>query len=73
MYFEKVSQIIANQLGIEPSEIRPESRLIEDLHADSLDIVELVMDVEQEFNVEVPDESLTKMKTVGDFLAFLEK
>lgn len=73
MNFEIVSKIIAEQLGIDASEIRPESRLIEDLHADSLDIVELVMDVEEKFDIEIPDDSLAKMKTVGDFLSFLEK
>ena len=73
MNFERVCDIIANQLGIDASEIQLESRLIEDLHADSLDIVELVMDMEQEFDVEIPDDSLVKMKTVGDFLSFLEK
>lgn len=73
MNFEKVCEIIANQLDIDASEIKLESRLIEDLHADSLDIVELVMDMEQEFDVEIPDDSLVKMKTVGDFLSFLEK
>lgn len=73
MNFEKVCKIIAKQLDIDPNSITTESRLIEDLHADSLDIVELVMDMEQEFDVEVPDDSLAKMKTVGDFIAFLEK
>lgn len=73
MNFEKVCAIIANQLEIDADMITAESKLIEDLHADSLDIVELVMDMEQEFDVEIPDDSLVKMKTVGDFLAFLEK
>lgn len=73
MNFEKVCEIIAKQLDIDAASIKLESRLIEDLHADSLDIVELVMDMEQEFDVEIPDESLVKMKTVGDFIAFLEK
>lgn len=73
MNFEKVCKIISNQLGIEAASISPDSRLIEDLHADSLDIVELVMDVEQEFDVEIPDEALVKMKTVADFLEFLGK
>ena len=71
--FKKVCEIIAKQLDINPNEIKPESRLIEDLHADSLDIVELVMDMEQEFDVEIPDESLTQLKTVNDVIAFLEK
>lgn len=73
MNFEKVCEIIANQLDIDATSIKLDSRLIEDLHADSLDIVELVMDMEQEFDVEIPDDSLVSMKTVGDFIAFLEK
>ena len=58
MKFEKVRDIIAKQLDLDAAAITPESRLIEDLHADSLDIVELVMDMEQEFDVEIPDEML---------------
>ena len=76
MKFEKVRDIIAKQLDLDAAAITPESRLIEDLHADSLDIVELVMDMEQEFDVEIPDEKLnlknkTKIKTVGDIMQFL--
>lgn len=71
MKFEKVRDIIAKQLDLDAAAITPESRLIEDLHADSLDIVELVMDMEQEFDVEIPDELLPKIKTVGDIMQFL--
>lgn len=71
MKFEKVRDIIAKQLDLDAAAITPESRLIEDLHADSLDIVELVMDMEQEFDVEIPDEMLPKIKTVGDIMQFL--
>ena len=56
MEFEKVRAIIAKQLDIDPETITPASSLIDDLHADSLDIVELVMDMEQEFDAEIPDE-----------------
>ena len=73
MVFEKVCQIIANQLDLDPAEITMESNLIEDLRADSLDIVELVMDMEQEFDVEIPDEELPKVQTVGDIVRYLEK
>lgn len=72
MYFEKVRQIIANQLDLDPASITMESGLIEDLRADSLDVVELVMDMEQEFDVEIPDEELPKVKTVGDIVRYLE-
>lgn len=73
MDFSKVCELIAKQLDIDPSTIKPDSALIEDLHADSLDIVELVMDMEQEFEVEIPDDVLPTMKTVNDILAFLNK
>ncbi len=72
MEFEKIRQIIANQLDLDPAEIKMESNLIEDLHADSLDIVELVMDMEQEFDVEIPDEELPKVQTVGDIVRYLQ-
>lgn len=71
MDFEKVREIIAKQLDMEAAAITPESKLIEDLHADSLDIVELVMDMESEFDVQIPDEQLPKIKTVGDIMQFL--
>ena len=73
MYFDKVCEIITRQLGIDPGAISMESRLIDDLKADSLDIVELVMDLEQEFDVEIPDEDLPKVQTVADIVNFLEK
>ena len=73
MEFEKICEIIAKQLDIDPSTITMESNLVEDLHADSLDIVELVMDMEQEFDTEIPDEELPKVQTVGDILRFLQK
>ena len=73
MEFEKVCEIIAKQLDIDPKTITMESNLVEDLHADSLDIVELVMDMEQEFDTEIPDEELPKVQTVGDILRYLKK
>ena len=73
MNFEKVCEIVAKQLDLEPASITMESRLIEDLHADSLDIVELIMDMEQEFDIEIPDEELPKIQTVGDIVSFLSK
>jgi acyl carrier protein len=73
MFFEKVRDIIAKQLDIEASTISMSSRLIDDLKADSLDIVELIMDLEQEFNIEIPDEELPKVQTVADIVGFLEK
>jgi acyl carrier protein len=73
MVFEKVRDIIANQLGIDPEKILPETKLVDDLKTDSLDIVELIMDLEQEFDVEIPDGDLPNVKTIGDIVAFLEK
>lgn len=73
MEFEKVCEIIAKQLDIDPKTITMESNLVEDLHADSLDIVELVMDMEQEFDTEIPDEELPKVQTVGDIVRYLQK
>ena len=61
--FEKIAAMIADQLGIDASTIQPESRLIEDLKADSLDVVAMVMEMETEFGIEIPDEDLTKLPT----------
>ena len=72
MVFEKVRDIIAEQLGIDAATITPDSKLVDDLKADSLDVVELVMDLEQAFDVQIPDEDLPKVQTVGDIVAFLE-
>jgi len=73
MFFEKVRDIIAKQLDIDASTITMGSRLIDDLKADSLDIVELIMDLEQEFGIEIPDEELPKVQTVSDIVGYLEK
>lgn len=71
MIFEKVRDIIAEQLGIDPEEITMESSFIDDLGADSLDIVELIMALEEEFDIEIPDEDAEKIKTVGDVVEYL--
>ena len=70
--FEKVRDIIAEQLGIEASEITPESTFVDDLGADSLDIVELIMAFEEEFNIEIPDEEAEKISKVGDVVEYLK-
>lgn len=67
----KVKNIIAEQLGVGEDEIKPESSFVEDLGADSLDIVELVMAMEEEFEVEIPDEEAENIKTVGDAINFI--
>ena len=73
MVFEKIQGMIAKQMDISPQSIAAESRLIEDLKADSLDVVELIMDIEQEFSVQVPEEELPNVHTVGDIVKFIEK
>mgnify|MGYP000976186455 FL=1 len=70
--FEKIRDIIAEQLGIEASEITPESTFVDDLGADSLDIVELIMALEEEFNMEIPDEEAEKISTVGDVVEYIK-
>ena len=69
---EKVTEIIVEQLGVSADQVKPESNLIEDLGADSLDAVELVMAVEEEFGIEVPDEEAEKLRTVGDIISHVE-
>ena len=70
---EKVTEIIVEQLGVSADQVAPESKMIEDLGADSLDAVELVMAVEEEFGIEVPDEEAEKLISVGDIIAHVEK
>jgi acyl carrier protein len=70
---EKVKDIIVEQLGVNPEQVTPEASFIEDLGADSLDIVELVMAFEEEFGVEVPDEDAEKLQTVGDVIRYIEE
>jgi len=72
MRFEKIREIISKQLDVDINTITMESRLIEDLKADSLDVVELIMDLEQEFDIEIPDEELPKAQTVGDIVNYIE-
>ncbi len=69
---EKVKQIIVDQLGVDADEVTPEAKFIEDLGADSLDTVELVMEFEEEFNIEIPDEDAEKMTTVGQAIEYLK-
>jgi acyl carrier protein len=70
---EKVKDIIVEQLGVNPEQVTPTASFIEDLGADSLDIVELVMAFEEEFSVEVPDEDAEKLQTVGDVMKYIEE
>ena len=70
---EKVKSIIAEQLGVKPEEVTPGASFIDDLGADSLDTVELVMALEEEFGIEIPDEDAEKMSSVGDAVKYIEE
>jgi acyl carrier protein len=72
-YDNKVKEIIAEQLNVEQSELAPEKSFLNDLGADSLDIVELVMAMEEEFEMEIPDEDAEKIQTVGDAIAYVNQ
>lgn len=67
----KIKDIIEKELGVEREKLVPEASFIEDLGADSLDIVELVMEFEKEFNIDIPDEDAEKLRTVGDAIGYL--
>lgn len=73
MSFNKVSEIIARQLDVPVESITMESKLIEDLKADSLDVVELIMDLENEFGIEIPDDKLPEIRTIGDIVSFIQE
>jgi acyl carrier protein len=70
--FESVQKILVDQLGVDEDLITMESNFIDDLNADSLDIVELVMAMEQEFSISIPDEEAERIKTVGDAVDFIK-
>ena len=73
MMFEKVQTILAKQLRKDPAQIRPESLIKKDLGADSLDILQLLMRIEDQYGIVIPDESLATFVTVGDVVAYLEE
>lgn len=72
MVFEKIKAILAEQLDVSDDIITRDSLIVEDLGADSLDAIDIVMSVEDEFSIEVPDEIIEKMETVNDIVAFVE-
>jgi acyl carrier protein len=69
---QRVKEIVVEQLGVNADQVTPEAKFIEDLGADSLDTVELVMALEEEFSVEVPDEQAEKLQSVGDVIKYIE-
>ncbi|HIW55998.1 MAG TPA: acyl carrier protein [Firmicutes bacterium] len=73
MVFEKIKKMLAAQINVAEDLIKPESDIINDLGADSLDVVEMLMAVESEFNVTIPDEVAMEMKTIQDVVNFIEK
>ena len=73
MIYDKLCDFLSSQLGIEPSEIRPESKVIDDLGADSLDLVEMLTEMESEYDIIITDERARELSTVGEIAEFLEE
>ncbi|MBR5229686.1 MAG: acyl carrier protein [Firmicutes bacterium] len=73
MIFDKIKDIIVEQLQVEESEITMETNLMKDLSADSLDAVEIIMAIEDEYGIEIPDEDAEKFQTVGDLVRYVEE
>lgn len=72
MVFEKVKEMLCEQLDVEEEKVTLEASIVDDLGADSLDVVDLIMSLEEEFDVEIPDEDVENMKTVGDLVKYIE-
>lgn len=72
MVFDKIREIIVEQLDVEEEKVTAEASITEDLGADSLDVVDLVMSIEESFDIEIPDEEVENIKTVGDIVKFIE-
>jgi len=70
---DRIKKMITDRLGVDESEITEDSSFVDDLNADSLDLVDLVMAFEEEFDIEIPDKDMEKMKTVGDVIKYLNK
>ena len=73
MVFEKIREIIVEQLSVDESMVTMETNLMKDLEADSLDAVEIIMGIEEEFGIEIPDEEAEKIQLVGDLVRFVEE
>ena len=73
MVFEKVREILCDQLDLEEDKVTMDSDIVEDFEADSLDVVDLVMSLEDEFNIEIPDEEIERIRTVGELVTYIEE
>lgn len=72
MIFDKVCELVAEQLGIDKSSITPESNILEDLGADSLDVIEMLMTLEEEYGITIPDDKIGSVKTIGAIVELIE-
>ena len=72
MEFEKLQEIIADVLNVDPNEVTMETTFADDLGADSLDVFQIIMGIEEEFDIEIPDEAVENIKTVGDIVSYIE-
>lgn len=73
MIFDKIKEIIVDQLGVEEETVNPDANIQDDLGADSLDIVDLIQTIEDEYDLSIPDEAVENIKTVGDIVSYVEK
>ena len=73
MIFDKIKEIIIEQLGVDESDIQPDTSLTKDLEADSLDAVEIIMAIEEEYDIEIPDEDADKFANIGDIVEFVKE
>jgi len=71
--FDEVKEVIVEQLNVSPDEVKPESKFVEDLGADSLDVVEMIMALEEKFEIEIPDSEAEKIQTVQDVVDYIQK
>ena len=71
--YERLKKIVVEQLGVDEADVKPEASFVDDLNADSLDLVELIMSLEEEFGMEISDEEAEKIKTVGDAQEYIEE
>jgi acyl carrier protein len=73
MVFDKIKEIIVEQLGVDDDKVTQDTHLMKDLEADSLDAVEIIMAIEEEYGIEIPDEEAEKFQTVADLVAYVEE